>query len=299
MGQAARAKAAPRKPKAARPLAWRWIAAALAAAAVLIAVLVWKSGPSEDGGPVALTHVHGLGVDPADGQLYVATHDGLYRLPATGTPSLVGTGRQDTMGFTVAGPGTFLASGHPAPGQNGPKHLGLIESTDTGNSWATRSLAGQADFHALRYRHDTVYGYNSTTGQLLTSTDKTTWQTRATKALRDFDVSPTDPKILLATTDTGLQRSTDSGTTWAPAGGPPMLLLAWERADRLNGITPTGDVLLSADGGTSWHPTGKLTGQATAFVAHDGILYAAVHEQGIYTSTNGGATWTPRYRSEA
>jgi hypothetical protein len=239
MGKAARAKAATRAPKTVRPLPWRWIAAALAAAAVLITVLVWRSGSPENGGPVSLTHVHGLDVDPSDGQLYVATHDGLYRLPAGGEPSLVGSGRQDTMGFTIAGPGTFLASGHPAPGQNGPRHLGLIESTDAGNSWATRSLAGQADFHALRYRHNTVYGYNSITGQLLTSTDKTTWQTRTTKTLRDFDVSPTDPSILLATTDTGLQRSIDSGTTWAPAGEPPMVLLAWERADRLYGITPT------------------------------------------------------------
>jgi hypothetical protein len=278
---------------------WRWIGLAAAVIVVAIAVIVWQGNRDSGGGsgaPVALTHVHGLGVNPADNTLYVATHDGLYRLPAAGSPSLVGKGRQDTMGFTVAGPNQFLASGHPAPGQNAPQHLGLIESGDAGVTWTTRSLPGQADFHALRFRHNTVYGYNSVRGQLLTSIDKTTWQTRATIALRDFEISPADPNLLLATTDNGLQRSTDGGGTWAPAAGPPLVLLAWETADKLWGITPTGDVLRSADGGITWNPSGKLTGQATAFAAVNGTLYAALYERGIQASTDGGANWNTLYR---
>jgi len=234
------------------------------------------------------------GHQPPDGTLYVATHDGLYRLAADGTAKRVGDGRQDTMGFTIAGPNQFLASGHPAPGQNGPKHLGLIESGDAGATWTTRSLAGGADFHALRFRHNTVYGYNSVRGQLIASTDRTTWQTRSTISLRDFDVSPTDPQTLLATTDTGVQRSRDGGATWTPAGGPPLLLLAWETTDRLWGLTTTGDIVRSADG-SAWNPSGKLAGQATAFAAHDGTLYAAMHERGIFRSTDSGATWSNLY----
>jgi len=261
-------------------------------AAAIAAVVIWQTGrPGDSTQPVALTHIHGLGINPADGTLYVATHDGLYQLPADGQARLVGTGRQDTMGFTIAGPNQFLASGHPAPGQGGPPHLGLIESGDGGVTWTTRSLPGQADFHALRFRHNTVYGYNSTTGQLITSTDKVTWQTRATMSLRDFDVHPTDPETLLATTQSGLQRSSDGGTTWSAAGGPPLVLLAWESTDRLWGVTTSGEVLRSADGGTSWNPSGKITGQATAFAAHDGTLYASIHERGIFRSGDGGTTW--------
>jgi hypothetical protein len=278
----------------ARRIPWAWIGAAVAVLAAVTGFVVWQSGRGGEPAPVALTHVHGLGVNPADGILYVATHDGLYRL-VDGQARLVGDGRQDTMGFTIAGPNQFLASGHPAPGHGGPPHLGLIESADGGLTWSTRSLAGRADFHALRFRHDTVYGYNSTTGQLITSTDRTTWQTRATLALHDFDVSPTDPKTLLATTQTGLQRSTDGGTTWNPAGGPPLQLLAWETAERLWGLTGTGNVLRSADGGTTWNATGKLAGQVSAFAAHQSTLYAAVHERGIFTSTDNGADWTQIY----
>ena len=284
----------------ARHTPWRWIGVGVAVVAAVAALVTWQTGRGGGDGtlaPAALTHIHGLGINPADGKLHVATHDGLYQLPADGgPPQLVGQTRQDTMGFTIAGPNLFLASGHPAPGQDGPPHLGLIESRDAGSTWTTLSLSGQADLHALRFRHNTVYGYNSVGGQLIASTDKATWQTRAAMALRDFDVSPTDPRNLLATTETGLQRSTDGGATWSPAGGPPLVLLAWESADRLWGITTTGDILRSADGGTSWDPSGKLAGQITALAAHEGKLYAAVHEQGIYRSGDGGGTWSQLYR---
>jgi len=303
MGKAARARAArpiqaARRTAAWRPVrrtAWGWIAALAVVLVAVVSVVVWQTSRGGESSTVALTHVHGLGVNPADGTLYVATHDGLYQLSADGQARLVGDGRQDTMGFTIAGPNQFLASGHPAPGQAGPPHLGLIESGDGGLTWTTRSLAGQADFHALRFRHNTVYGYISTTGQLITSTDKVTWQTRANVSLRDFDVSPAAPNTLLATTETGLQRSTDGGSTWVPAGGPPLLLLAWQTPDRLWGLSTTGDILRSADGGSSWNATGKLAGQATAFAAHEGNLYAAVHEQGILQSTDNGTTWTKLY----
>ncbi len=304
MGKAARTKAAThattprRRPNSSastrRRIPWGWITVIAGVIAAVAALIAWQTGRPADTTPVALSHVHGLGINPPDGTLYVATHDGLYRLAADGTAKRVGDGRQDTMGFTIAGPKQFLASGHPAPGQNGPKHLGLIESGDAGATWTTRSLAGGADFHALRFRHNTVYGYNSVRGQLIASTDRTTWQTRSTISLRDFDVSPTDPQTLLATTDTGVQRSRDGGATWTPAGGPPLLLLAWETTDRLWGLTTTGDILRSADG-SAWNPSGKLAGQATAFAAHDGTLYAAMHERGIFRSTDSGATWSNLY----
>lgn len=40
----------------------------------------------------------------------------------------------DLMGFTVAGPDRFLASGHPGPGADLPEPLGLVESRDGGQS---------------------------------------------------------------------------------------------------------------------------------------------------------------------
>jgi photosystem II stability/assembly factor-like uncharacterized protein len=54
-------------------------------------------------------------------------------------------------------------------------------------------------------------------------------------------------------------------------------------------------VLRSTDGGSSWSPSGKLAGQASAFAAANGSLYAAVHERGIFRSADGGANWTQMY----
>jgi hypothetical protein len=103
---------------------------------------------SEDDGPA---HVHGLGINPRDGALLIATHGGLYRVAAGEQEAeRVGESRQDTMGFTIVGPDHFLGSGHPdAKGfQAGdPPLLGLIESRDGGQTWRPISLRGEADFH--------------------------------------------------------------------------------------------------------------------------------------------------------
>jgi hypothetical protein len=273
----------------------------IAGVAVVVAVTaltIRQTGRTgEDAEAAALTHVHGLGVNPADGWLFVATHDGLYQLPSTGgVPRLAGTSRQDTMGFTVVGPNRFLASGHPGPGEEGPRHLGLLESVDAGATWTAVSLSGQADFHTLRFRHSTVYGYNSASGQLMASTDRITWQVRATMPVSDFDVHPADLNILLATTPTGLQRSQDGGRTWNAAAAPSLRMVTWENPDRLWAVTTTGDVVRSADGGIHWLPAGSLAGQVTALAAHEGILYASVHDRGLYRSGDGGITWNQIYR---
>ena len=65
--------------------------------------------PSADDTEVG--HIHGLGIDPADGTLYVATHFGLFHVKDDHEPTRVADRYQDTMAFTVVGPGHFLGSG--------------------------------------------------------------------------------------------------------------------------------------------------------------------------------------------
>ena len=250
--------------------------------------------PGEDPGVV---HVHGLGVDPADGTLYAATHLGLFRIPERGQASRVGNRYQDTMGFTVTGPGTFLGSGHPdMREENLPPLLGLIESTDRGQTWRPRSLLGEVDFHALHAAHGKVYGFDSTSSTLMVSDDRKTWDRRAKLPIRDFAVSPTKADVLVVTTERGLMRSTDGGRRFAPISAPAMSVLAWDTAAELYGISPTGQVLVSADSGDTWERRGQLDGEPEATTVHDGRLYASLYQDGIYQSDDGGRTWTLRYR---
>jgi hypothetical protein len=111
------------------------------------------------GGGPRFEHVHGVGLNPADNTVYAGTHHGLFRVSADSAPTRVADRAQDFMGFTVVGPDHFLTSGHPAEGSLGPSSLGLVESTDGGNTWTSLSLAGEADFHALQARHGNIYGH--------------------------------------------------------------------------------------------------------------------------------------------
>lgn len=248
-----------------------------------------------------IEHVHGLGVDPADGVLYAATHFGLFRLPeADSEASRVANRYQDTMGFTVVGPNTFLGSGHPDFREDHPPRLGLIESTDAGQTWEPLSLRGEADFHALHAAHGNVYGYEAGSGAFMVSADREEWETRSELPMRDFAVSPADADTVLSTTEGGLARSTDGGRSWdVVREAPTLAVLGWSAADSLYGVAPDGTVHHSTDAGATWTARGNAGGAPEAMTvdARDGaeVVYVAVAEQGILQSTDGGETFTTRY----
>lgn len=219
--------------------------------------------------PREMGHVHALRLNPANRDLYAASHHGIYRFAADGDPHLVGELVQDFMGFTVVGPDHFLASGHPGAGHHGqPANLGLIESTDGGQTWVTLSLSGRADFHALEHRHGRTYGLDSQTGRVLISDDNRTWQQRAGLRALDLAVSPADPDELLVTTAAGLQRSDDAGATYQPVSGAPALAyLSWPTTGPLIGVDRAGTMYASEDAGATWRARHRLAQQPQALLA--------------------------------
>lgn len=249
-----------------------------------------------DTGDPGLAHVHGLGVDPADGTLYAASHYGVFRVPAGGAAERIGDRMQDTMGFAVVGPNHFLGSGHPDPRDTGKApHLGLIESVDAGRNWRSLSLEGEADFHSLEAKHGVVYGYDSQTGRLAVTSDRRNWDRRAQVALADFAVSPSDPDSLLATTEQGLVRSTDGGRTFSPlTGAPPLTLVDWPTEAGIVAVAPDGAVHTSADGGTTWAFAGQVPGKPTALATNDVSEVFVATTTAIHSSTDGGRTFSQR-----
>lgn len=239
-----------------------------------------------------MEHIHGIGVDPESGAVYAGTHYGLFRIE-DGTATRVSE-VQDFMGFTVAGHDHFLASGHPGEGQGGHSSVGLIESTDGGETWQELSLGGEADFHALEYRHGRVYGLNSMTGQLLISEDKESWQELSGEPIADFAVSPEDPDVLIATTEQGLVQSADGGRTFEAVSDAPLLVfVGWAEDGTLAGVTPEG-VLYTADAPDGdWTERGNVGGQPEALTVHSADEIYAATDGAVLFSTDGGTRFRP------
>lgn len=271
------------------------------AALIAIPVAIGACGDEGNGDSAsaseAIEHVHGLGINPADGSLFVATHSGLFRSPRGSTQAeRVGTSTQDTMGFTVVGEDRFLGSGHPGPGEEGPASLGLIESSDAGQSWSAVSLAGEADFHILRYAHDRVYAGNALSGELMLSDDGgESWRRRRPPGPAiDLAVDPGDPQRIVASTEAGLALSEDGGRRWRRIRGD-IGLLAWPESGRLYLIDASGEIQVSDDEGKRWTAVGGIGGQPAAFTSESaGDLYAALADGTVMSSTDGGESWQVR-----
>jgi len=255
------------------------------------------SASTEDAGPL---HVHGLGVNPKDDALFIATHTGLFRVgPDEQKAERVGQSRQDTMGFTVAGPDRFLGSGHPDPSQDLPPNLGLIRSQDGGQSWKPRSLSGEVDFHVLRSAGGRVYGADATSGRLMVSSDGgLSWAEREPPGpMLDLTIDPRDAARVVVSTDRALLISDDQGASFKPMLRGEPGLLAWPSADSLYRVDGAGQVSVSDDGGNGWRPRGSIGGQPAAFTAVDErTLYAALPDGTIMGSSDGGAAWRVRSR---
>ena len=221
-----------------------------------------SSSSGSDGG-TAITHVHAITRDTATGVILLATHQGLFLLENKELTQVGPT--VDLMGFTSTGGGRYLASGHPGPGVDLPEPLGLVESTNGGQTWSVLSRAGESDFHALTAGPDRILAFD---GQLRTSTDGRNWKTLAI---------PSDPMALaiapsggatLATTEEGLLRSTDGGVNWTSVDTPQLMsLVAWADDHTVVGAGPGGRLLISDDSGQTWTATGETFGEVTALGA--------------------------------
>lgn len=204
----------------------------------------------------ALGHLHGAVVEGSG--LLIGTHDGVHRVDLdAGSTARVGSSADDFMGFAGEPDGLLVASGHPGPGSSLPNPLGLIASSDGGQTWEAVSLTGEVDFHSLAVSGDQVVGWD-TRGGVLWSTDRgATWQEGP--QLTPTSLAWFDGKVWMATPDQGLVTWTPGTATPEAVSGPlPAVLLAasgdgqalW-RIDRDGAVHRTLD-------GSSWESAGRV-----------------------------------------
>lgn len=256
----------------------------------------------EDAGPI---HVHALGVNPADGALFIATHTGLFRaVRPEAKPKRVAGRFQDTMGFTVIGADRFLASGHPDGREKLPPFLGLIESSDAGRTWQEVSLQGAMDFHVLEAAGRRIYGFGSEwesrRERLLVSDDRgESWSERpAPEPLIDLAVAPGDADTAVAAGSRSLHVTRDGGRRWSELSVEPGLLTWVGR--RLFLVDARGIVRMAMGAIDRWQVRGRVGGEPAALaVGPRGQLYVALHDGTIKRSSDGGASWSVRGKTAA
>ena len=221
----------------------------------------------------ALDHVHAAVY--VDGRLLVGTHTGVAEVDAnSGQVTKRGASQDDFMG--LAGSSDLLvASGHPGAGSTLPDPVGLIRSTDGGETWETVSLTGEIDFHALAIDGDRVAG-SATAGEILYSEDGgASWTAIAQGEFTSL--AWFQGQLWLA----------DGSTlsTWVPGDAAPaaaadaagVLVAAATDGSLLWVLQPDGSLLASADG-ISWTPAGSVS-EAAALTASPDAAYVVTPDR--------------------
>ena len=235
-------------------------------------------------------HVHGIGLNPGDDRLYVASHNGVFRLD-DGTSTLVAGRAQDTMGFTIASADRFLASGHPGIGSDDPNPLGLISSTDRADTWDPVSLGAEADLHAIDTTEKLIYAYGSSGTIIRSDDDGQTWDVIAPGEFIDIAADPTSPDQLLATTPTGVLLTI--GPDAEPdevTEAPPMVFVDRTSDGRVVGLDPNGSVFVGSTDAADWEERSSLGSRPEALSVRSDTWFAAT-DSGLFQSRDEGATW--------
>lgn len=287
--------------------------------AVVVGLAVWLAfspdtdGPDGDDSGVAveeISHVHGLQI-PAwgDGDVYVSTHQGAFRVSADVDWSWISEESHDFMGFAAhpTDDGVLYSSGHPAPGSDLANPIGFMVSTDAGATWQPKSLQGEVDFHTMAVHPtdgDVVYGYDGRRGLLRTDDGGDTWEDIATSTLEQagvmsLAVGPGDGEVY-AGTEAGLLRSLDAGTSWESLIEAPVTAVAVDVSDPQRllayAVADGQGLLASDDGGGNWEPLGLMLDEdAAGHVAVDpnrpDTVWVGTFDQSLWTTSDGGQQW--------
>jgi photosystem II stability/assembly factor-like uncharacterized protein len=228
-----------------------------------------------------LQSVRTIALDPTSPAILIAGGPGRRLVRSTNagrtwTPTAAGISAKRVNALAISG--SMAYAGTP---------IGVFSSADGGRSWRGPGVPGNNQIETLTIAPDdpaVVYaGSAGTTARgLYRSADGGLNWRRLTDALEDRDVfavavDPTDSAtVYIGNGGSGVFKTTDAGTTWQPANvGLPRL--------RMKATTRSGDV-------TYVMMTPPITALAVD-PTHPSRLYAATMGSGVFTSTNGGASW--------
>ncbi|HFJ9329710.1 TPA: F510_1955 family glycosylhydrolase [Bacillus paranthracis] len=171
-----------------------------------------------------IQHIHGIGFAGNMPGVSIATHSGI-KVYQNGKWLETKTGLHDYMGFQATKNG-FFASGHPEPGANLKNPLGLMKSSDGGNTLEKLAFYGESDFHnlAVGYNTEAIYLYNERPNSKLqqgfyfSTNNGQDWKNSKLKGLsstiHSFSVHPDQTSVVAVSAKDGVYLSTDYGNTF-------------------------------------------------------------------------------------
>jgi photosystem II stability/assembly factor-like uncharacterized protein len=260
-------------------------------------------------------HLHGIGLDPENDRLYLASHFGLFALE-DGQMHQVGEERSDLMGFTINpnDPSEIFVSGHPQGGGN----LGLLHSTDEGVTFEQIFTGVDdeiVDFHGMTINPaDPDWFYGAFMGFIYRSEDRgNTFTAFQAQGLDQTGLcwgvpclapSANDPQTVYAGTSQGLMVSNDGAETWEQLSGDLGQVAAVStdpaNPERIVAYTEAMGLVESVDGGQSWESRqGDLPITEGGFVfditldsTNSDRMFVATMNNEVFETVDRGTSWT-------
>ncbi|MGW5954075.1 F510_1955 family glycosylhydrolase [Bacillus mycoides] len=171
-----------------------------------------------------IEHIHGIGYARNMPGVSIATHSGI-KVYQNGKWLETTTELHDYMGFQATKNG-FFASGHPEPGANFKNPLGLMKSSDGGNTLEKLAFYGESDFHnlAVGYNTEAIYLYNERPNSKLqqgfyfSTNSGQEWKNSKLQGLsstiHSFSVHPDQSSVIAVSAKDGVYLSTDYGNAF-------------------------------------------------------------------------------------
>ncbi|MBA2366318.1 MAG: exo-alpha-sialidase [Actinobacteria bacterium] len=280
-----------------------WLPWVVGVVVLLIVVISLRSGQTDAPSlgvaitnPVVGDDLHSLVVHPDNPDtLYIGSHQGVSVSTDAGetwevVENLSGA---DAMGWAFSDD-AILVGGHPGLSVSTDGGKSFEQRNDGLPS---------TDVHALGAGDEVVYAGLAGVGMLASTDDGQSWEARSEDVGGAFmgriQVDPLNDEHLLAPDMAGgAMESTDGGRTWESLGGVQgAMWVSWDENDTDHILVTTlGSAAESIDGGETWEPLEIPQGASIVeFSPHDpDLLFAAVleaPEASVYVSRDGGDTW--------
>ncbi|HLG27220.1 MAG TPA: sialidase [Paenisporosarcina sp.] len=263
-------------------------------------------------GATRVDHIHGLGYPGAGDALMIASHNGplLYE---EGMWKETTSEKHDYMGFQAVSDG-FVSSGHPEPGSDYENPLGLLKSTNTGESFKQYAFAGEIDFHylAASYHTDRIYVFNEMpsdnleNGFFYTDDYGQKWTTMDMKGfeaemMSNMAAHPDTRETVAIGTERGMYLSTDSGQSFSLFKEDMYVTYVTLSkshayvAELVNDKVQLVQIDLASKEAKPLSVPQLAKDNAVTYIAthptNDKEISIATMQNDVYQTTDGGATW--------